>query len=126
MSAISSSYLMSMENSRDIEDYLQSMLDLSNPQHMRFVEDLLQKLGHSHSHSKPAPVKNISMTMAKESSGTISKPAPATKQGQKGKAKQINLFSAEGKALENITLPGQHRLSSVQINSCLFNMISYL
>ena len=94
---------MSMDNSRDVEDYLQSMLDLSNPEHRRFVEVLLNRLGHSI--EKKAP-----KTAQTGSKGQQSKEEISNKQQQsKKRVKQINLFSKEGQAKETITLPGQHK-----------------
>jgi hypothetical protein len=93
-----------MENSRDVEDYLQSMLDLSNPEHRRFVEVLLNRLGHSI--EKKAP-----KTTQTGSKGQQGKEEISNKQQQSKKRvnKQINLFSKEGQAKETITLPGQHK-----------------
>lgn len=114
---------MSMENSRDIEDYLQSMLDLSNPEHRQFVEILLNQLGHSFandSQDTTLHVKRETNTATKAGASVKgkqqahgnpnSKPnSKETEKKTKKKPKQVNLFSAEGKAKESITLPGQHK-----------------
>lgn len=93
---------MSMESSRDVEDYLQSMLDLSNPEHRRFVEALLNRLGHAYS-SKSIPQKSSNAKLKSSAPSTGNKPSA------RKKVKQVNLFSKEGQARESITLPGQHR-----------------
>jgi len=91
-----------MDSSRDVEDYLQSMLDLSNPEHRQFVEILLNQLGHSYDTSIN---KNGNIPPIKQQANGKTQQKSLSKK----KTKQINLFSAEGKAKENITLPGQHR-----------------
>jgi len=93
-------YLMSMESSRDVEDYLQSMLDLSNPEHRQFVEILLNQLGHSYG-------QEAQQTKPTSQSKNPSSQNPSA--SSKKRAKQVNLFSAEGKAKENVVLPGQHK-----------------
>ena len=104
---------MTME-SRDIEDYLQSMLDLSNPEHRRFVEMLLGRLGHSHAadgnknKDSGATKKQNLIQLVQPAADSTGNKAPQ-QQSSKKKVKQINLFSKEGQARENITLPGQHR-----------------
>jgi hypothetical protein len=95
-----------MDSSRDIEEYLQSMLDLTNPDHLKFVEDLLHRLGHSQ--GTALALKSKSQTATNLSMKGASQQQPQMTKSSKGKVKQINLFSAEGKARENITLPGQH------------------
>lgn len=110
---------MSMENSRDVEDYLQSMLDLSNPEHRRFVEALLSRLGHVNEKSSlgKGQVQQIpSGNQAKNQQQVESK------QPSKKKVKQINLFSKEGQAKETITLPGQHKY--ISLNGVNHKMIS--
>jgi len=92
-------YLMSMDSSRDVEDYLQSMLDLSNPEHRQFVEILLNQLGHSH---------DIKTQQQTNSSPQINKQSVKNPSSKK-RVKQVSLFSAEGLAKENIILPGQHK-----------------
>ena len=99
---------MSMDSSRDVEDYLQSMLDLSNPEHRQFVEILLNQLGHSYDTSIN---KNGNIPPIKQQANGKTQQKSLSKK----KTKQINLFSAEGKAKENITLPGQHRWVILQI-----------
>ncbi len=96
-------YLISMESSRDVEDYLQSMLDLSNPEHRRFVEVLLNRLGHSIEKKSPTTIQTGSKK------GQQAKEDISNKQQSKKRVKQINLFSKEGQAKETITLPGQHK-----------------
>lgn len=101
-----------MESSRDVEDYLQSMLDLSNPEHRKFVELLLKKLGHSFDSSSPVGKK--SMASNQKSSGKTQQQDVNGRQEQmpsKKKTKQVNLFSKEGQMRESVTLPGQHRYS---------------
>lgn len=102
---------MSMENSRDIEDFLQSMLDLSNQEHRKFVEMLLGKLGHavvsgnSKDGGKIRKENLIQFVKQPDSIGdTMQK-----QQSSKKKVKQISLFSKEGQARESVTLPGQHK-----------------
>ncbi len=99
---------MSMENSRDVEDYLQSMLDLSNHEHRCFVETLLNRLGHSVKKVSPTS-KGQSQIEFKDQKGKIQQDVSNNKQQSKKKVKQINLFSQEGQARESITLPGQHK-----------------
>lgn len=93
-------YLISMESSRDVEDYLQSMLDLSNPEHRQFVEMLLNQLGHTH--ETGASQTNYIPPANKHSVKNLSS-------GSKKRVKQVNLFSSEGRAKENVILPGQHK-----------------
>lgn len=96
-----------MENSRDVEDYLQSMLDLSNPEHRRFVEALLSRLGHSIEKTSP-PAKSPTLQGSTNIQGK-SQQELNNKQQSKKRVKQINIFSKEGQAKESITLPGQHK-----------------
>ncbi len=103
-----------MESSRDIEDYLQSMLDLSNPDHQAFVESLLRKLGHSIVDDRsPAKKKASSALPVIQFIGEMKEKPESSKapvQNSKNKkVKQVNLFSKEGQAREAVTLPGQHR-----------------
>ena len=109
-------YLMSMECSRDVEDYLQSMLDMSDRDHLRFMEDLLHRLGHSPSRTVKA-AKSSGFPSKQPAAGNVPAAAGKTRPPQqqappsrasKAKAKQVNLFSAEGKARQNVILPGQH------------------
>jgi hypothetical protein len=93
-----------MESSRDVEDYLQSMLDLSNPEHRRFVEVLLNRLGYSIEKKSPTTTQTGS-----KKGQQVSKEDISNKQQSKKRVKQINLFSKEGQAKETITLPGQHK-----------------
>ena len=97
---------MSMDSSRDIEEYLQSMLDLTSPDHLKFVEDLLHRLGHSQ--GSALVLQSKSQTATNISGKGANQQQPQMTKSSKTKIKQINLFSAEGKARENITLPGQH------------------
>jgi hypothetical protein len=78
------------------------MLDLSNPEHRRFVEVLLNRLGHSNENKAPT-------TTQTGSKGQRSKEEISNQQQSKKRVKQINLFSKEGQAKETITLPGQHK-----------------
>ena len=95
-----------MENSRDVEDYLQSMLDLSNQEHRKFVETLLNRLGHSFDKSPAGKVQSRTELKGKESK---TQQDEGNKQQGKKRVKQINLFSKEGQAKDSILLPGQHR-----------------
>lgn len=97
---------MSMENSRDVEDYLQSMLDLSKPEHRRFVEVLLNRLGHS---IEKSTGKGQNKTGLAGQQGTKPQQEVSNTQQPKKRVKQINLFSKEGQAKEIMTLPGQHK-----------------
>ena len=104
-----------MESSRDIEDYLQSMLDLSNPEHQAFVESLLRKLGHSIVDDRSPGKKNkassalpVIQFIGEMKEKPESSKVPAQNSKNK-KVKQVNLFSKEGQAREAVTLPGQHR-----------------
>ena len=93
---------MSMENSRDVEDYLQSMLDLSNAEHRLFVENLLSRMGYTHGEPKDRHAKKKSAVDNEHEKGT------STTKGSKKKVKQVNLFSTEGRLKDNIVIPGQH------------------
>ena len=104
-----SRYLLSMENSRDVEDYLQSMLDVSNPEHRRFVEGLLSRLGHSAPEGTAVSKGKKDANLQKSQSIKSQADMPTNQQSSKKRVKQINLFSKEGQAKESITLPGQHR-----------------
>lgn len=95
-----------MDSSRDVEDYLQSMLDLSNPEHRQFVEILLNQLGHSH---------DIKTQQQTNSSPQINKQSVKNPSSKK-RVKQVSLFSAEGLAKENIILPGQHKWVNIFMN----------
>lgn len=105
-----------MESSRDVEDYLQSMLDLSNSDHRSFVQLLLKRLDHSNDTSSPAK-KGPSVTTASKVVATRStqqeSSSKATTVSAKKKPKQINLFSKEGKERETVTLPGRHKYVTV-------------
>jgi len=110
-------YLMTMENSRDIEDFCNQLLDLSNPEHRKFVELLLGKLGHSFDHAVvPDKSKDTGKIRKEKLIKFVNQPdsigenvQQQQQQSSKKKVKQVSLFSKEGQARESVTLPGQHR-----------------
>ena len=111
-----------MENSRDVEDYLQSMLDLSNPEHRRFVETLLNRLGHAVEKVSP-PLKSKAQMGFTGQQEKTQEGVSNNKQQPKKKVKQINLFSKEGQAKETIILPGQHKYNFLILSFTSFKLL---
>lgn len=100
---------MSIENKRDVEDYLATLLDFNNPDHKLFLIDFLNK--RSEVNKPNAKLKQNKVT-SKNQQTLPSKSASVVEEssGAKKKTKYINLYSAEGQSKDVILLKGKFSL----------------
>ncbi|XP_076645075.1 activating signal cointegrator 1 isoform X2 [Halictus rubicundus] len=129
------SYIMSMENERDLDEYLTSLLDCSNPRHRQFITDLKkqQALYKDRGYKKANNVNDESTKQSGKKKGKVkSKEKRENKQFQenvkiekveKKKVKYVNLYSQDGK-VETVLLKGRHKCECegkrhALINNCL-------
>lgn len=129
------SYIMSMENERDLNEYLTSFLDCNNSRHKQFIAELKkqQALYKDQGYKKANNVGNESTKQNGKKKGKVkSKEKRENKQLQenvkiekvdKKKVKYVNLYSQDGKS-ETVLLKGRHKCTCegkrhALINNCL-------
>lgn len=128
-------HIMSMENARDVHEYLQSLLDLTNPKHRQFLEDVKKrvKIGKDQIGYKKANdtinntkrkqnEKKKNKGKGKEDKETKLVQETPQEKSEKKKTKFVNLYSQEGKP--EILLKGRHKCNCEAtkhnlINNCL-------
>ncbi|XP_021936122.1 activating signal cointegrator 1 isoform X2 [Zootermopsis nevadensis] len=117
-------YILSIENARDLEDYLKTLLNFSSAHHRQFYEELLQKRqvgftglpldiqGYKKSETEQIYVHPKQTEKKKKSKGqfedTSQKENVKEPQGKK-KSKFVNLYSSDGQARDVVILKGRHR-----------------
>lgn len=114
-------YILTIENERDIDDYLKTLLDLSDPRHKKFLENF-KLIRHCNDDKKFHKKNDEFKENEKPGKKKESEPDSATK--HKKKTKFVNIFSPEGERKDIIFLKGRHhcdcQASKHQlINNCL-------
>ncbi|XP_067003782.2 activating signal cointegrator 1 [Anabrus simplex] len=140
-------YILAIENSRDLEDYLKTLLDFSNPQHSQFFQELLQKrqeyLGttsefqaYKKSEVEESYILPKQNEKKRKGKGQVQAPAQANidiisvqkenkePQEKKKKSKFVNLYSQEGQMKDVVLLKGRHHCDCQAskhklVNNCL-------
>ncbi|XP_046661439.1 activating signal cointegrator 1 isoform X1 [Homalodisca vitripennis] len=128
-------YIKSIVNMRDLEDYIRTLLDFDNPQHKRFLQELIQRRKGSGVGYKKNEIEEDffapKVEKKKKDKGNKSQPASATsKKGvadqpaQAKKKKFVNLYSQEGQNRDVVLLKGRHKCDCQAskhklINNCL-------
>ncbi|XP_076751440.1 activating signal cointegrator 1 [Xylocopa sonorina] len=130
-------YIMEMQNVRDLDEYLRSLLDYSNGKHRQFIEELKKRHASSKDQTGYKKVNDTSNTKKKQNDkkkGKVkTKENKEIKQVQeivkiekveKKKPKFVNLYSQEGKDRAAILLKGRHKCDCeakrhALINNCL-------
>ncbi|XP_026463973.1 activating signal cointegrator 1 [Ctenocephalides felis] len=112
-------YLMSIENNRDAEDYLATLLDFSNPEHKLFLIDLISKRNEV-----KKPNLKLKQNQGNVKKGSSIKTSSEDSTGAKKKTKFVNLYSPEGQSRDVILLKGRHHCDCEAskhdlINNCL-------
>ncbi|XP_063229432.1 activating signal cointegrator 1 [Bacillus rossius redtenbacheri] len=133
-------YILAIENVRDLEDYLKTLLDFNNSQHRRFFSELLEQrqlamnanVLDAHGYKKPPKEQDFVMPkhekkkkskILTEENVVFQNPAEETIQ-TKRKQKYVNLYSQEGQEKDVILLKGRHACECQAskhrlINNCL-------
>ncbi|XP_057322102.1 activating signal cointegrator 1 isoform X1 [Microplitis mediator] len=127
-------YILQIHNERDLDDYLQTLLDFSNPKHRNFVLELKRKRGaenhltgykkvddnFSNPNGQPQKQsdKKKNKTKDKEEKEILSE------KNVKKKSKFVSIFSDDGKDKFTIMLKNRHKCdceakSHSLINNCL-------
>lgn len=94
---------MSIENNRDAEDYLATLLDFSNPEHKLFLIDLISKRNEV-----KKPNLKLKQNQGNVKKGSSIKTSSEDSTGAKKKTKFVNLYSPEGQSRDVILLKGRH------------------
>lgn len=117
--------ILMIESNRDLEDYMKTLVDYSNPTHYKFVKELLRRkpLANAHGYKKSELENYVDPSEKKEKKKgkgkSETKKAPMEEHGKK-KTKFINLYSTD----DVVLLKGRH-LCNCQaskhglINNCL-------
>lgn len=112
-------YILSIENVRDLEDYLKTLLNFSNTRHWQFYEELLQKRqegftglpldmkGYKKPETEEIYISAKVTEKKKKSKGQLEDISQKEPQGKK-KSKFINLYSSDGQARDIILLKGRY------------------
>ncbi|XP_051174753.1 activating signal cointegrator 1 [Leptopilina boulardi] len=124
-------YILSIENERDLDEYLRTLLDYDNPKHKQFISDLKKRkaskelIGYKKSTSneesnlKPANEKKKGKIKLRDSSMDVVKPEKV----EKKKIKFVNLYAEDGRD-RSILLKGRYKCDCEGkqhslINNCL-------
>ncbi|XP_023704813.1 activating signal cointegrator 1 [Cryptotermes secundus] len=128
-------YVLSIENARDLEDYLKTLLNFNNAHHRQFYEELLQKRqagftgvpldfqGYKKCQTEQIYFPPKQTERKKKSKGQPEEISQKEPQGKK-KSKFVNLYSPDGQAKDIILLKGRHPCDCQAskhklINNCL-------
>ncbi|KAK7867037.1 hypothetical protein R5R35_005679 [Gryllus longicercus] len=141
-------YIVSIENSRDLEEYLRNLLNFNEPRHRLFYQELLQQKRHSgvftsstgdvQGYKKPN-VEDVYFHLGqsekkKKNKGHSLDPSSSQKdqtpnqnqeeKEKKKKSKFVNLYSQDGKMRDTVMLKGRHHCDCQAtkhklINNCL-------
>nr|XP_031829639.1 activating signal cointegrator 1 [Nomia melanderi] len=128
--------IMKMQNERDLDEYLKSLLDCKNPKHKQFITDLKKQQASykDQGYKKSTNVDNESTKQNGKKKGKMkSKEKRENKQFQenikvekveKKKVKYVNLYSQDGKDRSTVLLKGRHKCNCEAkkhslINNCL-------
>ncbi|XP_028172887.1 activating signal cointegrator 1 [Ostrinia furnacalis] len=123
------SYVLSIENEGDLNEYLKTLLDFENPQHKNFVSELVKRKFPSRANSIQRPQKKkISKNKQQKTQDFVSVEAPPPETEPEAKSKKktkfVNLYSQEGKNAQVVLLKGRNHCDCQAskhelINNCL-------
>ncbi|XP_063831018.1 activating signal cointegrator 1 [Ostrinia nubilalis] len=123
------SYVLSIENEGDLNEYLKTLLDFENPQHKNFVSELVKRKFPSRANSIQRPQKKkISKNKQQKTQDFVSVEAPPPEIEPEAKSKKktkfVNLYSQEGKNAQVVLLKGRNHCDCQAskhelINNCL-------
>ncbi|XP_046398921.1 activating signal cointegrator 1 [Ischnura elegans] len=114
------SYILSIENARDLEDYLKTLLNFQEPTHRQLLTDLLRKsarqnqagkgnktseVEEKYTVSKQNEKKNKSLPPPEQNSKKEQQVTGATKK----KSKYVGLYTQEGQNKDVVLLKGRHK-----------------
>ncbi|XP_075981685.1 activating signal cointegrator 1 [Anticarsia gemmatalis] len=125
-------YLLSIENEPDLNEYMKTLLDFDNSQHKNFFLELCKKRFPSRGNSIPKQQKKkISKNKGGQQQDFVSSEAQAVQPvaepsdaKSKKKTKFVNLYSQEGKNAQVVLIKGRHHCECQAskhelINNCL-------
>ncbi|XP_046753598.1 activating signal cointegrator 1 [Diprion similis] len=130
------SYILQMQNARDLDEYLKTLLDYDNPKHRQFVSELKKRQAGNNDLMgyKKSSISETSIN-PKQNDKKKGKSKGANQQTQmqenikperveKKKTKFVNLYSPEGRDRETIMLKGRHKCNCEAkkhslINNCI-------
>ncbi|XP_039277633.1 activating signal cointegrator 1 isoform X2 [Nilaparvata lugens] len=116
-------YILGIENSRDLEDYLKTLLDFKNEKHKKFFHELVRRKQKSNSSQSDTqgtkklddmkeylPTKSSEKkkksTKNEESPKEIKENSEPSSGSGKKKSKYVNIYSPEGQKKDTILLKG--------------------
>ncbi|RZF48358.1 hypothetical protein LSTR_LSTR007525 [Laodelphax striatellus] len=132
-------YILGIENSRDLEDYLKTLLDFKNEKHKKFFHELVRRKQKANSSQNdlqgskkvdemkeylaPKSSEKKKKSTKNEESSKESKENAEASQGKK-KSKFVSIYSAEGQRKDTILLKGRIKCDCQAykhslINNCL-------
>lgn len=120
-----------MQNARDLDEYLRTLLDYDNPKHRQFVSELKKRqagnndlMGYKKSSIVEVPV-NQKQNEKKKGKAKASvqqvQETPKPEKVEKKKTKFVNLYSQEGRDRETILLKGRHKCNCEAKKHSLIN-----
>ncbi|XP_043278932.1 activating signal cointegrator 1 [Venturia canescens] len=126
--------IINLENEQDLEKYLETLLDNSNPKHQRFVVELKKRRAANapiscrnskfdENNGKAAQKQNDKKKgKSKDKEGTALQEMP--KQFEKKKTHFVNLYTPEGKDAQTVLLKGRHKCdceakTHTLVNNCI-------
>ncbi|XP_077300872.1 activating signal cointegrator 1 [Arctopsyche grandis] len=124
-------YILAIDNGRDLEEYLKTLLDFENSQHRNFVSELLQRKGikqqNQNNENNTGKSKKKFKALSLGSDVPVEKnekSKPEDPSAGKKKPKFVNLYSQEGQNREIVLLKGRHHCDCQAskhklINNCL-------
>ncbi|KAK6639825.1 hypothetical protein RUM43_008100 [Polyplax serrata] len=111
-------YIATIENERDLEDYLKTLLDMNNPKHRSFIDKYksIRHIGEGRSDNESDKYKGAIKKKKKGNEGKMdvktneNDDPDGAKLGAKPKKKNkyVNLYSEEGEKKDVILLKGRH------------------
>lgn len=126
-------YIMAIENERDLDEYLRTLLDYDNPKHKQFISDLKKrkaskelvgyKKSASNEDSNLKPIEKKKGKIRLRDSSTNFQEIVKPEKVDKKKTKFVNLYSEDGHN-RAIVLKGRHKCDCeakqhALINNCL-------
>ncbi|KAH0547050.1 activating signal cointegrator 1 [Cotesia glomerata] len=120
-------YILQIHNERDLDDYLKTLLDFSNPKHRNFVLELKRKKGAENlltGYKKVDDNSNFSQKINEKKKNKSKEKEkeenPPEKPGKK-KSKFVNIFSDDGKDKFTVMLKNRHKCDCEAKNHSLVN-----
>ncbi|XP_046970213.1 activating signal cointegrator 1 [Vanessa cardui] len=122
-------YILSIENEKDLNEYLKTLLDFENSQHKNFYLELIKKKfpskgGTQTRQQKKKIAKNKQQQDFVSTDTNTQSQVVETDVKSKKKTKYVNLYSQEGKNAQVVLLKGRHHCDCQAskhelINNCL-------